>query len=110
MSFHVGSQCTDAQNYVQALHLAAGIFAEAKLRGFDLNLLDIGGGFPAHYDDTVPAFRKPVGSQSRWGQSQWGRQSRWGQTAAKPVGSKAGGVTKPVGSKAGGVRASFKLT
>jgi ornithine decarboxylase len=40
------------------LHLAAGIFAEAKSRGFDLKLLDIGGGFPAHYDDTVPPFRK----------------------------------------------------
>jgi ornithine decarboxylase len=57
LSFHVGSQCTNPQNYVQALHLAAGIFAEAKTRGFDLKLLDIGGGFPAHYDDTVPAFR-----------------------------------------------------
>jgi ornithine decarboxylase len=58
VSFHVGSQCTNSQNYVQALNLAAGIFAEARLRGLDLKLLDIGGGFPAHYDDTVPAFRK----------------------------------------------------
>jgi ornithine decarboxylase len=58
LSFHVGSQCTNAKNYSQALHLAAGIFAEAKLRGFDLKLLDIGGGFPAHYDETVPPFRK----------------------------------------------------
>jgi ornithine decarboxylase len=57
LSFHVGSQCTNPQNYVQALNLAAGIFAEAKSRGFDLKLLDIGGGFPAHYDSTVPAFR-----------------------------------------------------
>ncbi len=57
LSFHVGSQCTNPQNYVQALHLAAGIFAEAKSRGFELKLLDIGGGFPAHYDDTVPAFK-----------------------------------------------------
>jgi ornithine decarboxylase len=57
LSFHVGSQCTNPQNYVQALHLSAGIFAEAKSRGFELKLLDIGGGFPAHYDDTVPAFR-----------------------------------------------------
>jgi ornithine decarboxylase len=57
LSFHVGSQCTNPQNYVQALHLAAGIFAEARARGFELKLLDIGGGFPAHYDDTVPAFR-----------------------------------------------------
>src|SRR5262247_1209758 len=57
LSFHVGSQCTNVQNYSQALHLAAGIFAEAKTRGFDLKLLDIGGGFPAHYDNTVPAFK-----------------------------------------------------
>jgi ornithine decarboxylase len=56
LSFHVGSQCTNVQNYSQALHLAAGIFSEARTRGFDLKLLDIGGGFPAHYDDTVPAF------------------------------------------------------
>ena len=57
ISFHVGSQCTNVQNYSQALHLAAGIFGEAKTRGFDLKLIDIGGGFPAHYDDTVPAFK-----------------------------------------------------
>ena len=57
VSFHVGSQCTNIQNYVQALHLAASVFAEAKEREFDLKLLDIGGGFPANYDDTVPAFK-----------------------------------------------------
>ena len=58
LSFHVGRQCTNPKNYSQALHLAAGIFAEAKERGFNLKLLDIGGGFPAHYDDTVPPFRR----------------------------------------------------
>jgi ornithine decarboxylase len=57
LSFHVGSQCTNVQNYIQALELASGVFAEARTRSFDLKLLDIGGGFPAHYDDTVPAFR-----------------------------------------------------
>jgi ornithine decarboxylase len=46
------------KNYSQALHLAAGIFSEARARGFDLKLLDIGGGFPAHYDDTVPPLSK----------------------------------------------------
>jgi ornithine decarboxylase len=54
VSFHVGSQCTNPENYVQALHLAAGIFNEARLRGFELTLLDIGGGFPAAYDERVP--------------------------------------------------------
>src|SRR6202167_4572541 len=58
LSFHVGSQCTNPTNYSQALHLAAGIFAEAKERGFNLKLVDIGGGFPADYDDTVPPFRR----------------------------------------------------
>jgi ornithine decarboxylase len=57
LSFHVGSQCTNVQNYIQALHLTAAVFAEAGTRGFELKLLDIGGGFPAHYDDTIPAFK-----------------------------------------------------
>jgi ornithine decarboxylase len=47
LSFHVGSQTTNFQNYVQAIHVAADIFKEARLRGFDkMNLVDIGGGFP----------------------------------------------------------------
>jgi len=58
LSFHVGSQCTNLKNYSQALQLAVGVFSEARARGFDLKLLDIGGGFPAHYDDTVPPFKK----------------------------------------------------
>ncbi len=58
LSFHVGSQCTNPGNYSQALHLAASIFAEARTRGFDLKLLDIGGGFPAHYDEAIPPFRR----------------------------------------------------
>jgi ornithine decarboxylase len=56
LSFHVGSQCTNPQNYIQAIHLCANIFAEAKSRGFTLKLLDIGGGFPAAYDASVPKF------------------------------------------------------
>ena len=55
ISFHVGSQCTNPQNFIQSLHLSASIFAEAKSKGFNLTLLDIGGGFPAAYDDSVPA-------------------------------------------------------
>jgi ornithine decarboxylase len=57
LSFHVGSQTTNFDNYVQALALCANIFKEARLRGYTkMNLLDIGGGFPAPYDDTVKPF------------------------------------------------------
>jgi len=59
ISFHVGSQTTNFKNYVAAINLAANIFKEAKDHGYTkMNLLDIGGGFPAPYDDTVKPFRE----------------------------------------------------
>lgn len=57
LSFHVGSQTTNFENYVQAINLAANLFKEARERGYTkMNLLDIGGGFPAPYDDRVKPF------------------------------------------------------
>ena len=57
LSFHVGSQTTNFENYVQALNLAANIFKEARDRGYaKMNVLDIGGGFPAPYDASVKPF------------------------------------------------------
>jgi ornithine decarboxylase len=57
LSFHVGSQCTNYQNYVQALGIADGIFKEAWDRGHkQVKILDIGGGFPAPYDPHVRPF------------------------------------------------------
>jgi ornithine decarboxylase len=54
LSFHVGSQTTNFENFVKAINLAAHIFREARERGYDkMNLLDIGGGFPAPYDASV---------------------------------------------------------
>jgi len=59
LSFHVGSQTTNFENYVQALALCANIYKEAKDRGYTkMNLVDIGGGFPAPYDDSVRPFRE----------------------------------------------------
>jgi len=59
ISFHVGSQTTNFKNYVAAINLAANIFKEAKDRGYTkMNLLDIGGGFPAPYDASVKPFRE----------------------------------------------------
>jgi ornithine decarboxylase len=59
LSFHVGSQTTNFENYVAALNLAANLFKEARDRGYaKMNLLDIGGGFPAPYDASVKPFRE----------------------------------------------------
>jgi len=57
LSFHVGSQCTNFENYVQALGIADAVFREAWSRGHSkVNILDIGGGFPVPYDANVRPF------------------------------------------------------
>jgi ornithine decarboxylase len=58
LSFHVGSQCTNFQNFVQALNTAAAVMKESKARGHELKILDIGGGFPAPYNRHVRPFRE----------------------------------------------------
>src|SRR5213080_3911100 len=56
LSFHVGSQCTNFENFVQALEMAAAVLREAKSRGHEIKILDIGGGFPAPYNQHVKPF------------------------------------------------------
>ncbi|MFC1666478.1 type III PLP-dependent enzyme [Candidatus Omnitrophota bacterium] len=54
VSFHVGSQSTNVENYLQALELSANIFREAKKNGLPLKIMDIGGGFPIqHFDNEI---------------------------------------------------------
>lgn len=56
LSFHVGSQCTNFENFVQALNAAAAVMKESRERGHEIRILDIGGGFPAAYDKHVRPF------------------------------------------------------
>lgn len=46
LCFHVGSQSTNAKAYADAFRLSRRLFDEAAAEGFDLRILDIGGGFP----------------------------------------------------------------
>ena len=56
LSFHVGSQCINVDNYVQAFKINHDIFRQTEKIGKKLKLLDIGGGFPAPYEEHVPSF------------------------------------------------------
>ncbi len=66
ISFHVGSQCNNFDNYIQALSAASSIFKEADLRNLNvgfvnnegkrIKVLDIGGGFPVRYTSDVKSF------------------------------------------------------
>jgi ornithine decarboxylase len=58
LSFHVGSQCTNIDNYLNALEASAEIFKEVRKRGHKMRLLNIGGGFPVPYDRSVPEFEE----------------------------------------------------
>ena len=54
ISFHVGSQSKNVENYLQALEITSQIFSEAKANGIPLRIVDIGGGFPIqHFDSEI---------------------------------------------------------
>jgi len=58
LSFHVGSQCTNFENYMQALQLSANIIEEAETRlDRKIRILDIGGGFPVKYHPGVKSLK-----------------------------------------------------
>jgi ornithine decarboxylase len=62
ISFHVGSQCTNFENFVQALNLSAAVMQEAASRGHEIKILDIGGGFPVAYDVHVKPLAELAGT------------------------------------------------
>jgi ornithine decarboxylase len=57
ISFHVGSQQTDPGQWDHAVGAAARMFSLLAEADIDLRMVNIGGGFPAHYRGAVPEVR-----------------------------------------------------
>ncbi|HEC71216.1 MAG TPA: type III PLP-dependent enzyme, partial [Roseobacter sp.] len=57
LSFHVGSQTRKAEYWHPVLDQVAPLWHAAKAAGHDLQLLNVGGGFPAYHGDPVDAPR-----------------------------------------------------
>jgi ornithine decarboxylase len=55
VSFHVGSQQRDPDQWDNALAEAAGLFRRLEAAGVQLTLVNLGGGFPTKYRRDVPA-------------------------------------------------------
>ncbi len=55
VSFHVGSQMKDPNAWDTAVEQAAWLFRECEDAGVQLNMLNLGGGFPAKYRKDIPA-------------------------------------------------------
>jgi len=53
VSFHVGSGTSNPQSFAEPIKNAALVFEQARSHGVEMNLLDIGGGFPGDDDGEV---------------------------------------------------------
>jgi len=51
ITFHVGSQSENPQVWEAAIKMAGELIADLTKAGFTIEFLDMGGGFPAHYED-----------------------------------------------------------
>ncbi len=57
LSFHVGSQQRDPRQWDGALKASAAIFRDLAERGIELQMLNLGGGFPTRYLKNVPSVK-----------------------------------------------------
>ncbi len=63
LSFHIGSQCLFAENYLKAIDASRQLIRALDEQGFETQVLDIGGGFPVNYVEPIPTideFCKPI--------------------------------------------------
>lgn len=58
ITFHVGSQCIDEISWVKAIEKSKLVWDMAQKQGIELNMLNIGGGFPIEYLDAIPSIKR----------------------------------------------------
>lgn len=54
VTFHVGSQCRDQHSWSKGIEQAAEVIQEMEGRGLNVEMLDLGGGFPVKMEDDDP--------------------------------------------------------
>jgi ornithine decarboxylase len=55
VTFHVGSQCRNAENWRVAIDSSKRIFSDMRAKGLEPTLLNIGGGFPVRLAKPIPS-------------------------------------------------------
>ncbi len=58
ITFHVGSQCASTTAWVQAIASVGRLMRQLQSDDITIEMLDIGGGFPARYGDAVPSIEQ----------------------------------------------------
>ncbi|MGH2354478.1 MAG: type III PLP-dependent enzyme [Chloroflexota bacterium] len=62
VTFHVGSQCTRSDTWLDAISVCRQVWNAARQEGIHLRLLNLGGGLPARYTEDVPGVSE-IGTQ-----------------------------------------------
>jgi len=57
LTFHVGSQCLNSNNWSNALITIGEIFNLARKNGFKIEIVNMGGGFPSKLDKDIPKIK-----------------------------------------------------
>lgn len=64
LSFHVGSQVASSKRHVEAINACLDLISQAAQEGINLEILDIGGGFPVDYKNAeavdIYSFCEPI--------------------------------------------------
>lgn len=55
ITFHVGSQCLNKNNWSSALYVCDDIWKQAKIAGLELSCLSLGGGIPIKHTKKIPS-------------------------------------------------------
>jgi ornithine decarboxylase len=61
VTFHVGSQCADANAWGAAVNTCGWVLSELERDGIRLEMVDIGGGFPVSYVEPAPSIEDIAG-------------------------------------------------
>jgi len=58
LAFHVGSQCTRKETWLEGLETASMVWGTLEAEGIPLTVMDISGGFPIEYINEVPSIEE----------------------------------------------------
>jgi len=58
VTFHVGSQSENPQVWSEAIKVAGNVIVQLREKGINVEMLNMGGGFPADYGDPVPGLNQ----------------------------------------------------
>lgn len=95
--FHVGSQSISQSAHVETLKIVKGIADDLALRGVDLEVVDIGGGFPLSYLNpiiSIDSFCSPIANTLA---HLFGGQTVWAEPGRFIVGDACVLITRVVG-------------